>query len=210
MQRKASSRLIDLQDGHTTIIGLTRMGKTVAVKESVRADKVGALFFNTQYENMPNGFIRADGSSSMGKIKIAIDRGYKINFIPDLKLSKKRFQIAKIVDSLFDGKNHAMTFVVDESHLYNHKDSRESLIQVATGGLKFGIHLANISQRPAKIENTLMSQSTKFVIFQLNMEGPYLKTYHIPGEEIGLMIKTAGKYSYCEFDWSEIRGPFRV
>ncbi len=210
LQKKGNKRLIDLMDGHTTVIGLTRSGKTVAVKESLRGCKCGALFFNTQHESMPNGFVRADGSSSMGKIKAAIGKGYKVNFIPDTDLLIQEKQLELIIQCLYDGRVHDMVLVVDEVHLFSSPNIKRQLIRVATTGLRFGIHGVWISQRPARIENTLMTQSNKFVMFQLNMEFQYLKGHHIPGERVAAILDKAGKYYYCEFDWREIRGAYRV
>jgi hypothetical protein len=207
---KRGKRLIDLKDGHTTVIGLTRSGKTVAVKESLKGLSCGALFFNTQLETMPNGFIRADGTSTMGKIKAAIEKGYKVNFVPSTDLMVQQKQLECIIQCLYDGRSREMVLVVDEVHLFNDRDIKRQLIRVATTGLRFGIHGVWISQRPAKIENTLMTQSNKFVMFQLNMEFQYLKGHHIPGEEVAAILKKAGKYAYCEFDWREINGPFKV
>ena len=192
------------------MIGLTRSGKTVATRESLLGFNGGALFFNTQHEQMPKEFIRVDGSYSLRQLKQAIDKGYKLNFVPDNKLILQRYQLAKIIDSLYDSKVRNMVLVVDEVHLFNDKSCKESLIQVATTGLRFGIQGAWISQRPAKIENTLMTQSNKFIIFQMNMEFAYLKGHHIPGEEIARLIDQGGKFSYVEFDWRKLDGPFRV
>ena len=209
MQKRKQGQLIQF-DGHTVVVGLTRCGKTWAVKESLKGQKNGTLFFNPQMELFGEDFVSADGSSQIGRIKDAIEQGYKVNFIPSTDLERQSLQLAFLIKSLYDGCTRDMILVVDEVHLFTAKEVKRELIRVATTGLRFGIRGVWISQRPAEIFNTLMTQSNKFVIFKTNMESNYFDRYRIPGEEIAQRIKAGGLYSYCTFDWSEVQGPFKV
>jgi hypothetical protein len=78
------------------------------------------------------------------------------------------------------------------------------LRRVATGGIRFGIHGVFISQRPALIDNTLMTQSVGMIIFHCNMESQYFKRYGIPYEDMEKQLDSLGQYSYCEYDFKNI------
>lgn len=208
MQRNGK-RLINF-DGHTVVIGKTRSGKTWATKESIRGLSCGALFFNTQQESMPHDFVKATGNDRMVTIKNAVKRGYKINFVPSTDLLEQAAQLECIIQCLYDNVKKDVVLVVDEVHLFCDRDIKRQLIRVATTGLRWGIRGVWISQRPAEIHNTLMTQANKFVIFQTNMESNYFKRYEMPHDEIRSRIKSGGEYSYIEYDWSEIGGPYKV
>jgi hypothetical protein len=99
--------------------------------------------------------------------------------------------------------------VVDEIHLYE-KAALKSCIELATTGIRWGLKPIWISQRPAKIDNTLMTQSTRFVFFDIsNMEAPYLKNYQIP-PSIFPALERGGKYAYVVYDGHVVSEPHRV
>ena len=209
MLRSVKRQLIEF-DGHTVVCGLTRSGKTWAVKESLRGQKSGTLFFNVQHELLPNDYIKAGSRDSRRAILRGLDKGCKINYIPSTDLDRQALELSCLIEMLYDGLKRDVILVVDEVHLFTGKDVKRQLIRVATTGLRYGIRGVWISQRPANIQNTLMTQSNKFVFFKMNMEYQYLAGHGIPGERIGEVVKQGGKYAYCTFDWGDISGPFRV
>lgn len=202
--------LIDFSTGHSTVIGITRSGKTYATKQTLSKVKEGVLFFNTQLESMPTNFIRVNGSDNIDVIKRALNAGRKLNYIPSQDSDIRGKELIYIVDSLYSrGNEKKIYFVVDEVHLYE-KESLKKLIQIATTGLRFGIYGIWISQRPANIDNTLMTQSNQFIIFKTNMESGYFDRYGIPADKIKTMLESAGQFSYCIYDFISLKGPFKV
>jgi hypothetical protein len=204
--------LIPFDEGITTVVGRTRSGKTYGTMKSLAAVKQGVLFFNTQLEqDIPKNFSEADGSNSFEQIRSALRKGKKINFLPSTVDAKRKAQLTKIIDLFFDGSMDDFYFVVDEVHLYtDDKEAKAALIRLATTGLRFGKRGVWISQRGAKIDNTLMSQSTRFIFYETSMEGQYYKNYSIPMEDISARIVEGGKYSYCVFDCKTVEGAYKV
>lgn len=203
------SQLIDFSQGHSTVIGITRSGKTYATKKSLENVKEGVLFFNTQLEEMPKKFITCNSESITSIMMQALKRGMKINYLADTEEVFRESEIVHLVKKLYQANIKKVYFVVDEVHLYNNLALKE-LIKVATTGLRFGIYGIWISQRPANIDNTLMTQSNQFIIFDTNMESGYFKRYGIPADEIKERIGKGGKYSYCTYNFKEVRGPFKI
>lgn len=202
--------LVNLGSGHNTVIGITRSGKTYAIKKTLAGVKEGVIFFNTQHEEMPNTFINCTAADNIESIKRAIRSGAKINYIPDLDSKIREKELIFIINALYQRSNISKIYlVVDEVHLYE-KDALKKLIQVSTTGLRFGIYGIWISQRPANVDNTLMTQSEQFIIFRTNMESGYFDRYGIPADQIKDLLEKGGKYAYCIYDFINITGPFKV
>lgn len=202
--------LINFSKGHSTVIGITRSGKTYATKKSLANVKEGVLFFNTQLEQMPNTFIKVSNNDSMAVIKKAIEKGRKINYLPSIDSEIRQKELVYIIQCLYTrNSTKKLYLVIDEVHLYE-KEALKSLVQVATTGIRFGIHGIWISQRPANVDNTLMSQSNQFIIFKTNMESQYFDRYGIPSDIIKQKLEKAGEYSYCTYDFMNVEGAFKV
>lgn len=201
------SKLIDF-NGHTTVLGITRSGKTYATKKSLARVNEGVLFFNTQHEDMP-GFSMADWNNAWQSIDGLLKKGRKINYKPQFNEDTRNKELSYLIDKLHDGTEKKVVLAVDEVHLMD-KAANKAMIKIATTGLRFGIKGVWLSQRPANIDNTLMTQSNQFVIFKLNMEGAYLDRYRMPSEEIKAKIESGGKYNYTLYDWESLKGPFKV
>lgn len=211
--------LIPFDNTGATVVGRTRSGKTYGVKKSLAAQKGGVLFFNTQLEDMP--FTKADGSNNIEQIKAAMRAGKKINFMPSTVTAVRKAQLTYLINEFFDGSDYDFHFVVDEVHLYtDERESKDACVRLATTGLRFGIKPIWISQRGAKVDNTLMTQSTLFVFYETNMEGNYYKQYGIPHEEIEQRINAMPLHhcpdgqkrtlAYCTFDGKKVDGAFKV
>lgn len=201
--------LIDFSKGHSTVIGITRSGKTYATKESLKKVKEGVLFFNTQLENMPDNFLKANKKTRIDVIIKALNKGLKVNYEPDTEQEVREKELEILIRAMYQKGLKKKYIVVDEVHLYK-KEGLKSMIQVATTGLRFGIAGIWISQRPANIDNTLMTQSNQFIIFNTNMESEYFKRYGIPADEIKSRIEKKGAFSYCTYDFMQVEGAFKV
>jgi hypothetical protein len=189
--------------GHCTVIGMTQNGKTYTVSHLLQKQNRGVLFFNTQMEDL-KGYIKVDKTTRFSIILKLLKGNHKLNYFPSSKLNEQFNEITFLVNQLFENGNFSKTnyiyMVIDEVHLFK-KKALESVCRIATGGLRFGIHGVFLSQRPANIDNTLMTQSTDMLIFFCSMESQYFKNYDIPIDIIMSMIAEHGKYSFCSYDF---------
>jgi len=97
--------------------------------------------------------------------------------------------------------------------IQNWGDSRKNEFDVfAIRGLKHGLHLVAVSQRPAKISKTIISQSKTIIFFDIStFEKKYFKEYELPYDEINSMFVEAPKYSFVVFTKGKgLFGPYRL
>jgi hypothetical protein len=200
--------------GHTVVIGQTRSGKTYATVRELLKVPEGVLFFNTQLEKMPGQYVRANGNNCYRQIGDALRRGRKINYEPSTRPEGRERELISLIEYLFIAgfsQDNKIILAVDEVHIYNKGDVLQQLRRVATGGLRFGINGVWISQRPALMDNTLITQCNNMVIFKCAMEAPYFKRYNIPYEELmASEYEKRGDYSYCVYDWQSVKAYGRV
>lgn len=200
---------INLEDCHTVVFGMTRHGKTYAMKKTLNVVKEGVFFFNTQHEEMPKNFRDATGANSFEQIIDALERGQKINYLPALDKEKRQKELELIIRRLYDGEKRNIRFVVDESHLFK-KSALNMLQEIATTGLRFGIKAVFITQRGALLDNTLISQSNKFVFFYTpNTDKEYFRGYGFPVEEIAEKINNE-KYVFVTYDGKNLEGAYKI
>jgi hypothetical protein len=207
-------KAIPFSDEHTTVLGLTRHGKTFAVMHSIKDLKEGVFFFNVQNEKTPPNFSKANGNNSWEQIKELLREGKKINYIPsdDLELASK--ELGYIVNNLYESGHMNVRMVIDECHLFSKvtkdKSALKACIRLATTGLRRGYKAIYLTQRPAMIDNTLYTQSTKHILFALGKaDYAYLKQQGFPVEEIYNLTKNE-KYKFCIFDQKEVHGAYMI
>lgn len=192
--------------GHTIVVGQTQNGKTYAVEHLLKVQKRGVLFFNVQLENL-TGYIKVDKKTPFRTILDLLKKHQKVNYYPSTRSGAQSKELQFIINQLFENghfsKENFIYIVIDEVHLFK-KEALEEVCRVATGGLRFGLHGVFLSQRPANMDNTLMTQSTNVLVFKCNMESQYFKNYDIPIIEILKQIELNGKYSFCSYDFDKI------
>jgi hypothetical protein len=192
--------------GHTIVVGQTQNGKTYAVEHLLKVQKRGVLFFNVQLENL-TGYIKVDKKTPFRTILDLLKKHQKVNYYPSTRSGAQSQELRFIINQLFENghfsKENFIYVVVDEVHLFK-KEALEEICRIATGGLRFGLHGIFLSQRPANMDNTLMTQSTNVLVFKCNMESQYFKNYDIPIIEILKQIELNGKYSFCSYDFDKI------
>jgi DNA helicase HerA-like ATPase len=207
----ARKKMIDFGNLHSCVIGVTGSGKTYGVVNSLKGAKEPVLFFNTKHdEQVPKSFLIMSQDNSYIQLKRALVRGRKINYLPSRDERQRERELVNIIRFLFDGSGMPVYLVVDEVHLYNRRSAYYKLMEVATTGRSYGIKAIWMSQRPANIDNNLMTQAEKFIIFQCSLEHQYLKRYGFPVERMEELFRQGGKYSYLEFDLLHLIGPFKV
>lgn len=189
---------------HTVELGITRHGKTWAgIKSLERLNGEAVLFFNTQHEKVGKGWTTVDPSlHEWDQVEALLQKNRKINWLPSTDLDEMQKEIIFIVKQLYNGEKRNLRFAIDEVHLFT-KEALNQIRRVATTGLRWGIRGVFISQRPAKVDNTLYTQSTNHVIFALgNADYTYLKGQGFPSEEI--MLKVDGEpYVFVTYNQKE-------
>jgi hypothetical protein len=208
------TKLIDFgEEDHTAVFGQTRSGKTYGARESLQKQSKGVLFFNTQQIRFPGAWTVATKQTDFDDIVDGLIGGEKIVYNPSRE--HRQQELATIILLLYKAAEEHMSdldiyVVIDEVHLFTGR-ALAACVELATTGIRWGLKAVWISQRPAKVDNTLMTQSTRFVLYELSqMESQYFKTYRLPFEEIYSKLGEGGKYSYVVFDGRKVEGPYKV
>lgn len=204
------SQYIDFGRGHTTVVGMTQSGKTTAVQRSVERVKQGVLFFNTQQIEVSNVYTEATGADDEKVLIQALRQGNKINFIPNRDTRWK--QLRALIRLFYDASERSLMdiyIVVDEIHLAD-KEALKACIELATTGIRWGLHGIFISQRPALVDNTIMNQSMQFVFLKTTLEKRYMEGYGLPYEAIREGLEKGGQYAYMVYDFHSLKGAFKV
>ena len=151
------------------------------------------IFFNTQFEPVLKkkfGGYEVTGLSAF--TKALEDKHRRIVYTPQSDNPKgQQEELAEIIDILFAmgrifnvaGNRIVWAHLyVDEVHLLSPKRAPfDQLDRVATQGKRFGVIGIFISQRPALVSQTLITQSDKQIIFRCNSyEIPYFEKYGYP------------------------------
>lgn len=212
VQRVKKVSKFNIENEHCTIVGLTQHGKTHGLIKTLDCMNEPILFFNTNdtpLKGSKSKWIEANGSHTIEQILYALHKGYKVNFVPSDDVEKMEKQLKGITDSIYKEGRFSFRFAIDEVHLFK-KEGKQALIRLASTGLGKGYKCLFITQRPAMIDNTLYTQSTKHIIFALGLnDKSYLKQNGFPVDEI--IEKTGNeKYIFCEFNQKEVKGAFMI
>lgn len=212
--RNVNTKQFTLGNEHATVIGLTQHGKTYATVKTLKQLNGGVLFFNTQHSKVGSGWVEANGSHSPEQIIDAVKKGYKLNFLPSEKgLDYMSVELGAITNKIFEEGQLDFYFAIDEVHLFKlakDKNGHNALIRLATTGLGRGFKCIFLSQRPAMVDNTLYTQSTKHIIFALGKpDYNYMKNLGFPVEDIESRVQ-GEKYKFIEFDQKEVKGAYKI
>jgi hypothetical protein len=211
--------LINFGKGHSTVVGATQQGKTFGVVKSLETVKEGVFFFNVKQDKTLNAnkrFTKADGKNSIKQLAAFVGNGGKLNFLPSTDTETMYKQAAHIIKKLhelsLEGKMNNFYFVADEMYIMG-KDKKvlNELLKVATTGESLGMWGVFIGQRLANIDNTLITQCNNgIVLFRTQFEQNYFKNYGMDADQIEKLILQGGKYSYVHFDWTNVKGAYKV
>lgn len=180
-------------DERTVICGGTGSGKTTFATWMFKNVGALAVFYNTQLE------VRVEQAGTalvynMNGFRKAYNKGYrKIVFNPneDDEIAEK--ELESLIELLFklgyeinkDAKDTPKPFCylfIDEIQEYSSKTSKNQVVdRVWKRGRRYGIVGIAISQRPADVSHTILTQSRQHIIFRLGQyEKGYFDTYKIP------------------------------
>jgi len=172
-------------DQHVCILGTTSSGKTVLATKLFKDFQKICIFFNTQQEIYPERYADAIVSTVPNLLQRLKDNKKKIVFNPGIDQKEKEEDLAKIQHVLFQigeqinsasQRNIWCYFFVDEAHLFGDKKGIPALNGFFTNGLRYGVLTIAISQRPANLSHTVLTQSGIHILFYMNeFEAEYLE-----------------------------------
>lgn len=182
-------KILSENNNHICIFGVTRSGKSYFGKKAMQGLSCGAVYFNIQGEK--NDFGRSTVTAHTGDVMMddlvhMVAQGVHVNLIFDNVRDgydiTAGYIINKLMQSGFNENDYIYIFI-DEAHLL--KGYSKMIAEMcATSGLKNGIRLVIISQRPALCSKTLYTQCFEHYLFQLpKSEGAYFKGKGIPYDD---------------------------
>lgn len=207
--------IISQANNHVFISGITRSGKSRFVHEAVRELKRPVLYMNIQNDKVPRGQYITVYSQQMTVPQLieALKDGAKINLVlaKGGYVSTAGYIMSKLMDAGFSEEN-PMYLVLDECHLLK-GFSEINAEYVSTAGLKQGIRLISVSQRPAEVHKTIYTQAPEQYIFYLAIsEKMYMKNKGIDYDFCFKEWTQRGQYSYVFYNGYTLEGrdPLRL
>jgi len=201
-------------NNHKFVCGLTQSGKSYFVKRAVLEMKCPVLYFNVQGEALPEKFFFVSSSEvDLFGIRQLVEDKAKVNLLFETALTGYKFTAGYLLSNLMimadalelSDKNY-MYVVIDECHLLSGW-GLEAAKYVATAGLKKGIRLICVTQRPALCDKTLYTQAFEHYMFRLSpAEGAYMRTKGIDFDECLDLWEQGGAYSYCYYNGYVLEG----
>ena len=195
-------------DGHECVLGRTQSGKTYyAVNARARVWRGAVLFFNPQGFPAPVDFISAAGKDDLSGIAATLRRSLRLSYVPSDNDEVAEKELSVLVDMAFSATlpKHGLLFIADEA-----QDFPNPLRRIARRGLSRGVTGVFISQRPAELHNTLLTQAVRHVIFESSWESQYFKRYGLDAEKIEKLLRQSPKFSYVTVENGCINGPYRI
>lgn len=202
--------LITQGNNHVFITGITRSGKTYFAHRAAMGINRPVLYFNIQGESVPARFFSvSSGDVEMQQILDLLKSGSKVNLLfGDWKSGYKAtagYVISELMSAGFSEKN-PVYLILDECHLLDGY-SLDMAKYAATAGLKKGVRLIFVTQRPALADKTLYTQAFEHYLFFLSAsEKAYMKAKGIDFERCQAEWARLGKYSYVFYDGYDFQG----
>jgi len=174
---------IDLSK-NACIFGETQSGKTILANYLFQ--DTGGLFIDISDMGDIEADIEFNHRKSVKNFFLALKYYRRVRYVPisPQRDRKKSLKEIKIIWELLCKLNKNIYVYVDE--IQNWGTSRRNEYDVyATEGLKRGVHIISITQRPANISKTLASQSKTHIFFDIGeFEAAYYKKHQLPYEKI--------------------------
>lgn len=177
------------------VCGLTGSGKTTFASKLYEQETTLCIFINTNFENIPEGYSQVIVTNTDQLVEV-IENGFsKICFNPTAQKDISQDDVIYVKRLLFNlgksiNKNRRTPKIVahifiDEVQDYSSKFKPNLEIDsIWKKGRRFGVVGIAMSQRPANVSHTILTQSKFHVIFKVSgYESEYFSRYHIPVEE---------------------------
>ncbi len=186
-------------DAHVIVVGKTQSGKTVFVSKYFEENEGINIFFNTNeiyaVEKVADHIITTV-QELIDILNELETNDVRICFNPqeageDITIQ----QLASVINMCFaigaiakrQAKGNApmwCTIIIDEVQTWGEKAGHPVIHKLWKRGWSYGIRAVGISQRPADVSHTILTQSYYHVIFYVGeYDHPYFRKYDIPIEE---------------------------
>ena len=193
-------RTIDF-DAHVFVGGITRSGKTIFVCEYFRQNEGFNIFINTNetyyVEECADIVITSiqelqeimnSSEIDLNNLKICYnpkEAGNDITIQEVGTIINICFAIGSIAKREARGQPEIWcTLIIDEVQTWGQKAGHPAIHKLWKRGWGYGIRAIGISQRPADVSHTILTQSYYHVIFYVgNHDHPYFEDYDIPIED---------------------------
>jgi len=195
---------------HVCIIGETQSGKTELANTLFQ--DTGGLYIDVEDKGQVEVDVTISAKNSVATIKKALTEKRRIGYVPlvtnDKKLRKKE---VKALWHILINLNKNIYVYVDEAQYWGNSRNND-FDEYAIRGLKHGVHLVVMTQRPAKISKTIASQSRTLVCFDISgYERKYFKEYQLPYEEIATKLLKQPPYYFVQYVRKVgVTGPFKL
>ncbi len=202
--------LIEQGNWHTFICGLPRSGKTYFAHHAMLGLSVGALYLNVQGEKVPRGFVTvySDRIESDQLFEMLRD-GIKINLVFSSTRKAFDYLVGGVLNLLMEAgftEENPVYVGLEECHLLRGY-SLEIAEYVSTSGLKKGIRLISISQRPATCSKTIYSLAfAHYVFFISEADREYMKSKGIDYEKCKPLWGDPRSHKYVYWDGYTLEG----
>ena len=211
--------VVDLIDipltGHVFIAGQNRSGKTTLAKVLFSVLVGHRIFYNIQNDREIYGLSDVTVFSPRELFE-AIGLGkQRINYIPPSNSEESRAHLLQIYQMLMALGSYVAklpqvssvkkyfwcTLFVDEAHIVAPKRSKDDGVSLlTTRGAGLGIRVVTISQRPALLSQTILTQSPFYFIFYVSpMERKYFSSYGLNLNEYKVFLDYQ-KHRYIFWD----------
>lgn len=194
----------DIVGKHTVIIGSTDSGKSTFAEHLFMKNPYKSIYYDVQEERNPksNKAVLLEGGFNLEALK----RYNRIVIYAKFNSEQRKAELTNITNILFKlGKYYPRRRVwcvlfVDEAHeIAPLHENNNPLNFVFTKGLSYGIAGVAITQRPALLNNTVLTQAKNHFIFNINFyETPYFSKFKLPFDEIEEHIKN--DYHFARWD----------
>lgn len=184
---------------HVFIGGKTGSGKTVFASEYFRNLDGLVVFFNTNeayvVEDSADEVITSVqelteliNETKVNDLKICYNpelAGEDISIEEVATVINMFFAIGSVAKKQIRGDPETWgTIIIDEVQTWGEKQGHPAIHKLWKRGRSYGIRAVGISQRPADVSHTILTQSFEHVIFYIgDYDHPYFKRYNIPIEE---------------------------
>lgn len=199
------------------VVGATGTGKSWYAWE--RANRArSCLFFDTEDAaagagRPPGPVIRAgweDGAVDLVRcLRGKAPMPAVVQYVPRDSEKVARAELAVLVNALIARPGPEVLLAVDEAYYYAAEGLADGPLHlVARRGRKYGLALLAVTQRPADVSKTLVTQCSRHILFKTSCEGPWFSRYGLPAEGIRARLDAAPAYSYLVWDGIVLTGPF--
>ena len=171
---------------HMAVFGETQSGKTTLINRfSQNFQDHAVLFIDLEDMNEIESEERFDMDDDLEDLHQALKDRKNVRYVPDAwDKETRQKEIKTLAKKLIFEWNLPVYVIADEIQEYG--DSNSSPFDVfAVRGLKRGVHLIAITQRPAKLSKTIATQTDTFIFFEVGeFERTYFERYNLPFEPL--------------------------